>query len=258
MISSFQQRLVSIDASAAPMLCVATDYAADAGIERHAHRKHQLVYAVRGVMVVQTLAGQWVVPPTRAIWMPAGKVHWIRCVGEVRMRSLFVQPALARAVPRELQVVGVSPLLRELIVAATAIAQPYPPGSRDARVMRLILDELRTLPQLPLHLPQPSDSRLRAICDRLARQPDDKRTLADWAVALGITTKTIQRVFARETGMTFGQWRQQLRLLRALERLATGEKVLDVAVQLGYDSPSAFATMFKRQFGSTPSQFFSG
>jgi len=256
MTTTFQQRLKAIDSGATPMMCVATDYAADARIEQHAHRKHQLVYAVRGVMVVQTPAGQWVVPPTRAIWMPAGTLHWIRCVGAVHMRSLFVKPGLASSVPTALQVVAISPLLRELIIAAAGIEHPYAASSRDARVMRLILDELRTLPELPLHLPRPSDPRLRAICDRLDREPDHDATLEYWALKLEITAKTIQRLFARETGMTFGQWRQQIRLLRALERLATGEKVLDVAIQLGYESPSAFASMFKRQFGRTPSQFF--
>jgi AraC-like DNA-binding protein len=254
--STFQQRLKTIDASQQPMICLATDYAADARIERHAHRKHQLVYAAQGVMVVQTQAGQWVVPPTRGIWMPAGTLHWIRCIGAVQMRSVFMKPGVARDLPQALQVVGISALLRELIKAAAAIDRAYSSNSREARVMRLIVDELRTLPVLPLHLPQPADQRLREICDRLDKKPDDDATLDDWAERLAIASKTIQRLFVKETGMTFGQWRQQSRLLRALERLALGEKVVDIALELGYESPSAFATMFKRQFGRTPSQFF--
>ena len=122
--------------------------------------------------------------------------------------------------------------------------------------MRLLLDELQALPVLPLHLPQPADPRLRRICARLLERPGDVSTLGRWAQLLEVDVKTIQRLFTRETGMTFGQWRQQARLLRALERLATGEKVVDIALALGYDSPSAFATMFKRQFGQTPSTFF--
>ena len=253
---SFEERLATVDANVAPMLCMATDYAPDERIARHAHRKHQLVYAVQGVMVVQAPAGQWVVPPTRAIWMPAGTVHSIRCIGAVHMRSLFVQPGFARALPAELQVVSISPLLRELIQAVAAISQPCAANSREGRIQALILDELRTLPVLPLHLPQPADPRIRKICERLNKHPDDDATLEDWAMRLKIAAKTIQRAFDRETGMTFGQWRQQIRLLRALERLATGEKALEVALQLGYESPSAFATMFKRQFGMTPSRFF--
>jgi AraC-like DNA-binding protein len=136
------------------------------------------------------------------------------------------------------------------------LRQPYVPGTRDGRIMDLILDEVRVLPVLPLHLHMPSDVRLLRICELLQQQLDDRSTMADWARRLAVDVKTIQRLFVKETGMTFGQWRQQARLLRALELLATGEKVIGVALALGYDSPSAFATMFRKQFGQTPSQFF--
>ena len=188
--------------------------------------------------------------------MPAGVAHLIRCIGVVHMRSIYVDPGVAPQLPGRAHAVGVSPLLRELIQAATEVELPYADDSRDGRLMRLLLDELTALPVLPLHLPQPADDRLRAICARLTGQPDDVSTLADWSAKLGIDARTIQRLFARDTGMTFGQWRQQARLLHALERLAVGDKVVDVALALGYDSPSAFATMFKRQFGETPSAFF--
>jgi AraC-like DNA-binding protein len=136
------------------------------------------------------------------------------------------------------------------------VRQPYVPGTRDGRVMRLIFDELRGLPVLPLYLQMPSDPRLLRICKTLQQELDDPSTLIDWARRLAVDVKTVQRLFVKETGMTFGQWRQQARLLRALELLATGERVIDVALSLGYESPSAFATMFRRQFGQTPSQFF--
>lgn len=234
----------------------ATDYPAGWSIEPHAHAKHQLIYAVRGVMVVQAEAGRWVVPPTRAIWMATGMTHEIRCIGEVHMRSLLVAPDAAPGLPAGTQAVGISPLLRELIRAAMQVRQPYAPGTRDGRVMRLILDEVRVLPVLPLHLQMPSDARLRRICEPLLLRPDDTSTMADWARRLTVDVKTIQRLFMKETGMTFGQWRQQARLLRALELLARGGKVIDVALALGYESPSAFATMFRKQFGQAPSQFF--
>jgi AraC-like DNA-binding protein len=248
--------LKEIDAAPAPITGRATDYPAGWHIEPHAHAKHQLIYAVRGVMVVQAEAGRWVVPPTRAIWMQAGMTHEIRCIGEVHMRSLLVARDAAPRLLEQTQAVGISPLLRELIRAAMEVRQPCAPGTRDGRVMRLILDELRALPVLPLHLQQPTDVRLLRICERLQQQPDDASTMAEWAERLAVDVKTIQRLFVKETGMTFGQWRQQARLLRALELLATGEKVIEVALALGYDSPSAFATMFRKQFDQTPSQFF--
>lgn len=253
---TLEQIREEIERNTLAVSCRATDYSAGWQIPSHAHTKHQLIYAVHGVMVVNADAGQWVVPPTRGIWMPAGTNHAIRCIGVVHMRSLFVRPDVATHLSRESQAVGISPLLRELIQAAAAISDPYPDNSRAGRLMGLILDELRALPVLPLHLPQPADPRLRLICGQLQQHPDDPSTLESRAADLKVNVKTIQRLFAKETGMTFGQWRQQARLLNALERLATGEKIVDTALALGYDSPSAFATMFKRQFGQTPSQFF--
>ncbi|NRR29860.1 helix-turn-helix transcriptional regulator [Oxalobacteraceae bacterium] len=251
-----QHCLDAIDRSSSAVSCRPNDYPANTFIERHIHAKHQLVYAVSGVLQVNSDAGQWVVPPNRAIWMPAGTHHWVSCIGMTQMRSVYVHPSAVHHLPLEARAVAITPLLRELILAAMHIPQPYDVASRDGRLMALLLDELHTLPALPLHLPQPVDARLRQICGELQKRPESASTLADWAVRLAVDVKTIQRLFAKETGMTFGQWRQQTRLLRALEYLANGDKIVDIALELGYDSPSAFTTMFKRQFGQTPSQFF--
>jgi AraC-like DNA-binding protein len=248
--------LAELDASPMPVTCKATDYPAGHVVPPHHHARGQLIHAVHGVMVVVSDQGRWIVPPTRGIWMPAGVSHSVRCVGVVQMRSVYVRPEAAPHLPQQAQAVGVSPLLRELVQAAMAVPLPYETESRDGRLMRLLLDELHALPVLPLHLPLPAEPRLRRICNRLLQRPADASTLQHWAERLQVDAKTVQRLFARETGMTFGQWRQQARLLRALELLATGEKVVDVALALGYDSPGAFATMFKRQFGETPSAFF--
>jgi AraC-like DNA-binding protein len=248
--------LATIDASTLAVFTRATDYPEGHVVDWHVHARGQLVYAVHGVMVVAAEDGRWIVPPTRAIWMPAGVRHRIRCIGVVHMRSLYIRPDVAARLPGRAHAVGVSALLRELILAATEIEPPYAEHSRDGRLIRLLLDELHALPVLPLHLPQPTDERLRRICSRIVEHPDDVSTLADWAATLAIDVKTIQRRFARETGMTFGQWRQQARLLHGLERLALGDKVVEVALALGYESPSAFAAMFKRQFGEPPGAFF--
>jgi AraC-like DNA-binding protein len=250
------QILKEIAETSSPIFCRATDYPAGWHVQPHRHRQHQLIYAVRGVMVVQTEIGRWVVPPTRGIWMVAGMTHEIRCIEEVHMRSLLVAPDASTKLPDATRTVSISPLLRELIRAAVDVRQPYVTGTRDGRVMRLILDELRELPVLPLHLQMPADPRLLRICKRLQEQLNDPSTMADWAKRLAVDVKTIQRLFVKETGMTFGQWRQQARLLRALELLAAGKKVIDIALTLGYESPGAFATMFRKQFGQTPSQFF--
>jgi len=124
------------------------------------------------------------------------------------------------------------------------------------RLIDLLLDELVAAPSLPLRLPWPVDPEITLVCRQLADHPDNNATLKTWATQLGVDAKTVQRRFVRETGMTFGRWRQQARLVHALERLASGERVLDVALDLGYNSPSAFSSMFKRQFGATPSAYF--
>ena len=252
----FAHSLRAIDASAAAVTCRVTNYPADSKIQPHRHNKHQLIYAVHGLMVVGCEQGRWVVPTTRAIWMPAGHRHHISCIGELHMRSLYIRPELMRHMPSQPSAVGVHPLLRELIAAAMQVSAPYAEDSRDGHLMQLLLDELHSLPVLPLHLPEPRDLRLRRIARRLHTHPEDRATLQDWGQVVALDARSLQRLCHRELGMSFGQWRQQARLLRALELLANGDKVIDVALALGYDSPSAFTRMFKRQFAQTPSQFF--
>ncbi|MFF7710126.1 helix-turn-helix domain-containing protein [Pseudomonas sp. NPDC007930] len=256
MVKPLDEFLRAIDQGAGAVLASATDYPVNWQIPAHQHEKHQLIYAIDGVMVVRCDHGQWTVPPSRGIWMPGGHSHAIRCVGAVKMRSLFVRAGAAPALPASTQVVRVSALLSELIKTAVAIEPGYSEASREGRVMRLILDELALLPTLPLHLPQPAEPRLRQITQALQQDPGAATTAAQWSARLNVDEKTLQRLFRRHTGMTFGQWRQQARLLQALERIAQGEKIIDVAGGLGYDSPSAFTTMFKKHFGTTPSQFF--
>ncbi|WP_345533166.1 helix-turn-helix transcriptional regulator [Viridibacterium curvum] len=249
-------RLHGLDRSDMPVTALAADYLPSEETGRHSHPHIQLIHAVRGVMVVGTEQGQWIVPPTRGLLMPTDTPHWIRMVGEVRMRTAFIRPELLPDLQQACRVLRVSPLLRELILAAIELPPPYVQGSRADRVAQLLLDELSMMESLPLALPNPRDARLQAICETIVAQPDDTRTLRDWATQLGVDPKTIHRLFLRETGMSFGQWRQQARLLTALEQLAAGTRVIDVALQLGYASPTAFATMFKRQFGVSPSDFF--
>ncbi|RTQ86274.1 MULTISPECIES: AraC family transcriptional regulator [Stenotrophomonas] len=239
-----------------PVTCRARHYKPGTHIAPHRHRRHQLVFAMSGLMVVRADGGHWVVPSTRAIWVPAGMAHAVDCIAEVHMRSLYVEPDFAPQLPDEAFAVQVAPLLRELLLAASLIETAHVDDSRDGRLVRLLLDELHRMDVLPLHLPSPTDPRLQRICQHIQKHPGDDATLQDWAQALQVDVKTIQRHFASELGMTFGQWRQQARLLAAMERLAVGDKVIDVALAMGYDSPSAFTSMFKRQLGQTPAAFF--
>jgi AraC-like DNA-binding protein len=190
--------------------------------------------------------------------VPPRVTHAIRMTGEVHMRTLYFDPRTPTALPDACAVVGVSPLLRELVLRVVAFTRPYPRGGPEARLVAVLLDELAAARAAPLHLPAPRDPRLRAITERLAADPADKRSLAAWARSAGASARTLARLFRRETGLGFAHWRQQARLLRALERLAAGDAVTTVALDLGYDSPSAFITMFRSRLGATPGRYFGG
>jgi AraC-like DNA-binding protein len=254
-----QSPLVALVAMTRPVVGYAADFASGHHIRRHRHAAGQLIFAASGVMTVTTDAGRWVVPPERAVWVPPHVPHAIRMTGMVRMRTLYLEAkALERiaGLPAACAVVQVRPLLRELILQAVACRQPYAPSGREARLVAVLLDELTTARAAPLHLPMPRDPRLLAITERLSLDPADKRPLGAWARTAGASARTLARLFRRETGLGFAHWRQQARLLRALERLAAGEGVTSVALDLGYDSPSAFITMFRSRLGATPGRYF--
>jgi AraC-like DNA-binding protein/quercetin dioxygenase-like cupin family protein len=239
-----------------PLAAMAKDFPPGAAIERHSHPRAQLVFAVAGVMTVTTPQGIWVVPPHRALWIPARVEHAIRCSGAVAMRTLYIRPDAGTALPDRVAVVGVSPLLRELILAAVRIEPIYDEAGRDGQVMALALQELRSLPTLPLHLPMPSDPRLAHLCERIKADPANTWTVAAAAREAGVSGRTLARHFRIESGLGFAAWCRQARLLAALVRLAGGEKVTSVALDCGYDSPSAFTSMFRRHIGVPPSRYF--
>jgi AraC-like DNA-binding protein len=238
------------------VVAYARDFADGHRIPRDRHPRGQLVYGITGVITVTTPHGTWVVPPQRAVWVPPDVDHESRMYGVVAMRTLYVEPRAARAMPERCCVVTVSPLLRELILEATRVPQAYDERGRDGRVMRLVLDELAASPTMPLHLPQPRDRRLARICAALLADPGDGASLDAWAERVGASARTLARAFARETGMGFATWRQQARLAAALQRLAAGAPVTAVALDLGYASPSAFTAMFRRALGTRPSDYF--
>ncbi|MDE1930863.1 MAG: helix-turn-helix transcriptional regulator [Alphaproteobacteria bacterium] len=240
---------------ARPIAVMAKDYPRGVANAPHRHRRGQLLYAATGVIAVTTPAGTWVVPPHRAVWVPAETEHWIRTSTAAALRAAFVDSDTPGLPPR-CCVIAVSPLLRELLLRAASLALDYDESGPDGRIMAVILDELRALPVLPLHLPRPADVRLRRVCDAIERDPAQTHTLAGWGRVAGAAPRTLARLFRAQTGMSFGAWRQQARLLAALDRLATGEPVTAVALDLGYQSPSAFTCMFRRALGTSPTRYF--
>jgi AraC-like DNA-binding protein len=223
----------------------------------HSHKRAQLVYAASGVMVVRTRKGTWVIPPQRAVWVPAGVQHETQTVGVVAMRTLYIRVSAAKRLPKECLAVSVSPLLRELIVRAASLPVLYSRRKPVARIMEMILDEIRESPMVPLHLPIPANSRVSSICSAIAANPRCHETLEQLARREGMSKRTAERLYIRDVGMTFAQWRQQARLLSGLSRLAIGKSVKQAAFEAGYASQSAFTNLFKRTFGNTPRGYFS-
>jgi len=239
-----------------PVVALAVSYPDGVRIPRHRHRTAQLIAAVSGVMTVTTRDGTFVVPPQRGVWVPPLVEHRIRMTGEVAMRTVYVSRSRAKKLSARCCVVQVTPLLRELVLRAVEFPARYRRGGREAKIAALIVDEIEHASVAPLHLPLPVDARAQRVTRALAANPGDPRSFADLARAAGASSRTLARVFRRETGMSFRAWRQQLCLLRGLERLAAGESVLTIALELGYDSPSAFIAMFKRAFGVSPGRYF--
>jgi AraC-like DNA-binding protein/mannose-6-phosphate isomerase-like protein (cupin superfamily) len=222
----------------------------------HRHRRAQLVYASSGVMTVTTRSAAYVVPPQRAVWMPGGVEHRIDARSPVAMRTLYVESGAAD-LPANVCVLQVTPLLRELIVTAVATGPTYEPDSASSRVMSVILDQIGNQPVASLALPMPTDPRSLRVAQSLIENPADSRDLEKWARCVGASKRTLGRLFTAQTGMSFQAWRQQRRLLRALELLAMGDSVTTIALELGYDNTSAFIAMFRRCLGTTPTRYLS-
>jgi len=221
----------------------------------HSHPRYQLIFAVRGVMLIDTREATWLVPPQRAVWMPPKTAHRVRTSTAVGMRTLYIRPAAVKRMPKTCEVFEVTPLLRELILRATELPMEYDERGPAGRVMRLLLDELASLPRLPYNLPMPKTAPLAAICARLVETPNEAATLEDLAARHGTTARTLARHFRRQTGMSFAEWRRRARLLRALGWIAESRPIVEVALELGYESPSAFSAMFRRELGVPPSHF---
>jgi AraC-like DNA-binding protein len=257
-------------------------------IDWHDHAEHQLIHPSRGVLRVFTALGVWVVPPHRAVWIPASVPHAHQAHGPTRMRTLSFDASVNPLRTDRPTVLAVTPLLRELIISLTehadgthkadgaqgaartartgaaastdaadpgdpaeATGPPYTPRQR-LNLERVALDQFHRVDALPFHLPAPTDDRLRAVAGILHADPSDDRSLAELGTAVGASERTLSRLFRREIGMSFPQWRTQLRLHHSLVLLAADGSVTTVATACGYANPSAFIEAFRHAFGTTP------
>ncbi len=243
-----------IEVANEPVLALGRAYPAGFNVPEHSHRRTQLWFARRGVVLVSTSSGRWMIPPGHALVIPAGLQHAIDVISDVDMHSIYVHPPATGAggPPR---VVEVTTLARSLIAELVeADDRPLSPR-RQGLVMELLLEEVANLPDKPLGLPVPDDERLARLCRDFLKAPSARASIDDWAARLGTSRRSFTRFFREETGVSFGTWRQQACLFASLPRLADGEPVTQVALEAGYENIAAFTTMFRRVLGSAPSHY---
>lgn len=244
------------DTIARPVVGLKVELAFAGETEPHKHRKDQLLYVIEGLITVEAERGVWTVPPQCAIWVPGGVMHFARATGQVSIGNLYVEPDECRGQRPDCGILFVQPLLRQLILRFVIEPHCYPEGDiRETRLASVLMDELERAPAEPLRLPMPSDRRLKRLVDMLMDDPSLRLNLEEWGARVGASNRTLTRLFHRETGMSFGRWRQQLHVGLALQRLADGESVTNTALDLGYESPSAFSAMFRRMLGTTPARY---
>lgn len=248
-----------IDPDDVPRPIVTYGFAADdfggVELERHRHAKGQILLVQRGALSCEVEGGLWIVPPRSAVWIPGGALHAIKITGALEGYNAFVDPAVGQGLPRSCCAVSVTPLLRELLIRSASLPVLYEEGGVNSRLMAVLLDELATAQVEDLHLPMPTDRRLRRIVDLMMEAPAERGTLDVWAKRAGLSARTLARLIGRETGMSFGRWRQQLGIVLAVKWLAGGASIQQVAADLGYESVPSFVTMFRKALGTSPGRY---
>jgi AraC-like DNA-binding protein len=247
-----QTRLKPFEHAPRPMVGYAQDYASGHQTGLHRHPRAQLLFATAGVMRITTEAAMFTVPPGTGLWVPADTLHLVRMDGAVHMRALFLRADAAASGPSVTTVIAVSPLLRELILTVCGEPVVWDAQGPIRLVAALVLHEIGRAGTRPLSLPGCRDPRLIRVAAALAADPADPRDLDGFATIAGASVRTLARLFRSETGMSFQQWRRQLRMTEALARIAQGASPARVAASVGYASVPAFGAAFRQTFGTTP------
>lgn len=238
-----------------PVIGVTVRYPKGHIVPMHQHGSGHLIYADRGLLRVETETGQWLVPPTSAVWLRSGVRHQLIVPIDLQAHGIFIREDLCARLPASNCVIQVSGLAKELIMSlANAVTREL--SEYQAHLQgELLIEELRCPPPLPFHLPWPDNAQMQTVCQALMADPGKMATADDWASRLAISGKTFHRRFLQSTGMTFGKWRQQLRLMASLALLMQGVPITQIASVAGYDSHSAYTVAFKKHFGRSPTAF---
>lgn len=221
----------------------------------HKHRKAELILTLRGVVRCEADQGVWIVPPRCAVWIPDNVSHSVIMAGNVEVYVLYVETGAVPALPRHCCTLSISPLLERLLLHVTEMPVLYDIDGADGRIATVLLDQLSLAPVEKLNFPMPADAKLRKIAAAMMTDPSDRATIEEWAQRMTVAPRTLTRTLKRETGMSFGRWRQQLHILLALQWLDQGASVQTVALDLGYEGASAFVTMFRKTLGKPPARY---
>jgi AraC-like DNA-binding protein len=224
-------------------------------LEPHRHRKGQILLVQRGALSCEVEGGLWIVPPRSALWIPGGALHAIRATGALEGYNAFIDLDVGVRLPTVCCAVSVTPLLRELLSRAARLPYFYDESGVNARLVAVLIDEVAQARVEDLHLPMPADPRLRRIVDAMMAAPAERGNLDVWARSAGMSKRTLVRLISRETGMSFGRWRQQLGIVLAVKWLAGGASIQQVAGDLGYESVPSFVTMFRKALGTSPGRY---
>lgn len=241
-----------LDNAPRPVAVMARTLGLGDDIPLHMHRRGQLLYAVAGIMRVETAESAWIVPPARALWLPPQWPHSVAMRSLVEMRTIYIDPSACEALPQQPLLVEISGLLRELILTLLEEPADYAESGRGGIVAKLILTELARLRERNLDVPMPRDPRALRVARALLDNSSIDYDLDRWAEQAGASRRTLARIFRHETGLGFAEWRARLRAIDGLARLSDGASVAETASSVGYASPSAFSAMIHRTLGSPP------
>ena len=238
-----------------PMIVSTVSHSSQRVTQRHGHSRGQLLGTLQGLISIEAESCQWVVPATHCVWIPPNVQHGLlRSHGPFEGWSIYIHKNACTKLPVKPYILELSDLLREAITR-TMSWHNSELEPEQKRLIAVILDEIRTMPKVELALPMPKDIRLLKIALALSDNPGDNKKINDWGVWAGISRRSLTRRFTNETGFNFTQWRQKLRMLKALELLAAGKPITEISLYLGYDNISGFISIFRGNFGVTPGNY---
>ncbi|WP_039058150.1 helix-turn-helix transcriptional regulator [Enterobacter sp. Bisph1] len=223
----------------------------------HHHRKGQLILALKGAITCEVEHARWMVPPHHAMWLPGEVAHSNCATADAQLCFLFIEP-WSVVMPEHCCTLKISALVRELILtlATRTPAQRREPAGQ--RLVQVLFDELPAQPQMHLQLPVSAHPKIRQMITTMENNPAERQTLAHWAQLFAMSERNLARLVVKETGLSFRRWRHQMQLILALRLLIEGQPVQQIAQALGYDSTTAFITMFKKGLGQTPGRYMTG